>query len=905
MGIKHYLLCILSAMVVMLPLSARSKVNMPVGQRIKGLSLTRSHGIGKMIKSNVSAEDILGCPEGTVFGGEYVEGDGVYTGQSTADMGRTDYATKFYQQFSGCYYKFNGVRFVGMFKYWDDEEYNWFSCNSRGDIDENGDMTTPIRFEIGFYTMGDDGMPGEQIYKKEIDIVGEFLGLTHGDVVSGYSNIYSFTADLGQDVRLESGFMSVTAVDMGDKPSCWFSVFTSETSVGAGYVNMDGSQWMGQMPMIFCFKGDGSLSADKAIKLERILSPKSSDEGKYSKVQVEYSNIGAKDIDNVRLELWADGKLISTETVNETLHSMDSYKYTFDARVDLLSDGSHVIMVKNVTSGDEQLAAGDIKTTVYKMKEGEAVESRSDVYDYNYTTKVTIGSISNSSEASSYSDFTNHKTTISLGDELTLDIMQEGYGYIGAWIDWNGNGVFDDANEQVRLKTVGGDENHLSGTVAIPLGANIIPGDKRIRIVNSMYEPLSSGTYDYGETEDYTITVVARQGAPVITESCSFIEESVKDNSKTVAMDILNSGDGELQCTVSYSYILPKAPTANYSARSFNVEQRAKMRINRMPAREAYTSPKSDEQTQYVLRYDKEQHDIIGITNAETATYATYYPGAMLSGLKGMKISSVDIYIGDLPAESNLVVYGQKDQNNSGEVLVNQKVMPTEHSWNHFVLDAPVEISDKDLWIGINMSGFKPDDYSIGVDKGEAVLGFGDRVNIGGDTWWSMGDLGLSYNYSIRANVTGERTPAISWLSLDKTALKVSGGGKETVNVKLDSKNLDNSLYEAVIEIQSNDELRQTVKVPVYLINGTLSGIYESSVMDASIRFNNGTVEISSEKTVQNVVLTDMGGRVLKSHNVNGTEATVRIPATSSPVLVLTVGYSDGSKCAIKIPALK
>jgi len=68
----------------------------------------------------LTPEDLLGAPEGTVFGGYFTD-DADYMGFQNSDQGRTDNTTKFYQHFSGNYYTFSQVRFFGFFNYWDAE----------------------------------------------------------------------------------------------------------------------------------------------------------------------------------------------------------------------------------------------------------------------------------------------------------------------------------------------------------------------------------------------------------------------------------------------------------------------------------------------------------------------------------------------------------------------------------------------------------------------------------------------------------------------------------------------------------------------------------------------------------------------------------------------------------------
>ena len=67
-------------------------------------------------------EKVAGCPPNTVLSGAF-SSDADYMGQQSSDMGRADGATKFYQSFSGCYQKVNGIRWLGRFMFWDEENY--------------------------------------------------------------------------------------------------------------------------------------------------------------------------------------------------------------------------------------------------------------------------------------------------------------------------------------------------------------------------------------------------------------------------------------------------------------------------------------------------------------------------------------------------------------------------------------------------------------------------------------------------------------------------------------------------------------------------------------------------------------------------------------------------------------
>ncbi len=111
----------------------------------------------------------------------------------------------FTNPFSGCYQKVNGIRWLGRFLSWDEENYNWLSCADRGGIDENGEMTEPIRFEVAFYEMGADGYPGKEVYRKEFDVLGKFTGVSASEY-DDLARIYEFSVELDETICLESGF---------------------------------------------------------------------------------------------------------------------------------------------------------------------------------------------------------------------------------------------------------------------------------------------------------------------------------------------------------------------------------------------------------------------------------------------------------------------------------------------------------------------------------------------------------------------------------------------------------------------------------------------------------------------------------------------------------------------------
>ena len=168
-----------------------------------------------------------------------------------------------------------------------------------------------------------------------------------------------------------------------------------------------------------------------------------------------------------------------------------------------------------------------------------------------------------------------------------------------------------------------------------------------------------------------------------------------------------------------------------------------------------------------------------------------------------------------------------------------------------------------------------------------------------------MADLGLDYNYCIRANVTGTPTAAISWLSLDKEQMEVAAGQSGKVNVTLSPQVLDKGLYEAYVEISSNDKFTPTVKIPVYMINGTVTGISLNENGNANVRINGGNLTVSGDKEIASVAVYDLNGQTVKNAKAAGKQATISLNGLAKGVYIIKVAFADGSASTVKVPVLK
>lgn len=164
-------------------------------------------------------------------------------------------------------------------------------------------------------------------------------------------------------------------------------------------------------------------------------------------------------------------------------------------------------------------AAGNISTSsnvvnvtttstavVYCTSQGNSVT-------YEKIGKVQLGTISNTSTGGTgYTDFTAISTNLTIGTANTITITpawastvySEGYA---VWIDYNKDGDFADAGEQVFTKATS-TATTASGSFTIPATATL--GSTRMR-VSMKYNgtPTACETFSYGQVEDYTVNIIS------------------------------------------------------------------------------------------------------------------------------------------------------------------------------------------------------------------------------------------------------------------------------------------------------------------------------------------------------------------------------------------------------------
>ena len=174
-----------------------------------------------------------------------------------------------------------------------------------------------------------------------------------------------------------------------------------------------------------------------------------------------------------------------------------------------------------------------------------------------FISRVQLNTIDNSSGAQFYSDFTNVSTTLTKGTQYTITITptwtgtlyNEGYG---VWIDYNRDGDFTDAGEEV-LTIAPTQSTPVGGSFTIPAGA--VENSTRMRVTLRYNQiPGPCDNFTYGEVEDYTVIIEGNAPdteAPVITlNGASTIDLELGDTYTELGATATDNVDGNLTSSI-------------------------------------------------------------------------------------------------------------------------------------------------------------------------------------------------------------------------------------------------------------------------------------------------------------------------------------------------------------------
>jgi len=138
---------------------------------------------------------------------------------------------------------------------------------------------------------------------------------------------------------------------------------------------------------------------------------------------------------------------------------------------------------------------------------------------------------------SNYTVYNTPNPNLNTGATFTLDVQVGSFpsdNGIRAWGDWNGNGVFEPSEligEAYQLTAF----QTATFNFTIPVSAT--PGTSRIRVMEVYFaldfNPCTSNEFNYGETEDYCITILSNGPSPANDLACGAFPVRTNTNGAT------------------------------------------------------------------------------------------------------------------------------------------------------------------------------------------------------------------------------------------------------------------------------------------------------------------------------------------------------------------------------------
>ena len=229
----------------------------------------------------------------------------------------------------------------------------------------------------------------------------------------------------------------------------------------------------------------------------------------YVKVYIDWNQNGS----------FADaGEVVASGTVSST--TAQSVAFTVPATAKTGPTRMRVVMSDNAaTTSCGSYSYGETEDYTVNVTTGGTTPpptvaycvSKGSSQAYEYLARVSLGSINRTSGADGgYYNGTALNTNVAAGSSQTMTLAFGYTGtvyteYVSVFVDWNQNGIFETAErmDYGSAATTG----PLTSTWTVPATAK--NGTTRLRVVLSDNGATPAcGTYSYGETEDYSITVM-------------------------------------------------------------------------------------------------------------------------------------------------------------------------------------------------------------------------------------------------------------------------------------------------------------------------------------------------------------------------------------------------------------
>ena len=387
---------------------------------------------------------------------------------------------------------------------------------------------------------------GATSFNVDCDAEGALVSITKDNVIFGTGYVSGGSVDVQLDSTIsDTGNILVTVtaynkvtyqqlvpiVQPTDPPVCNFSGTPTTITAGESVQFTDSST---EYPTSWSWTFDG---ADQTNSTERNPAITYSTPGTYDVSLTVTNNVGSDSTtktayitvneisDPPVADFVADNTtIVEGQTVNFTDLSTNmptSWSWSFEGGTPTSSTEQNPSVVYNTAgtynvslTATNSIGDGTETKTAYITVTPPTYCDAGAADKWEYIDGVTCGTINNQSTGWStggYGDYTSMSTNVTTGGTVDITVTI-GNVYsadqVYAWVDWNVDGDFNDAGEKVFNSSTNGQASY-SFTINIPDTAPQKNTRLRIRLNDSSNGSNNTpcGTSDYGEVEDYTLSI--------------------------------------------------------------------------------------------------------------------------------------------------------------------------------------------------------------------------------------------------------------------------------------------------------------------------------------------------------------------------------------------------------------
>jgi len=241
-------------------------------------------------------------------------------------------------------------------------------------------------------------------------------------------------------------------------------------------------------------------------------------------VTVKIINFGSTAISNFNINYKLDNNTVVSQIVTDIINANDTLIKSFTQTVNLSSNmqpQSFVMKAWTSLINDATALNDTTKKTVINNLPVYCISKATTIIDEDLGQVIFAGInngnplpvLNNPNANQMYNDYTALTPAViqsGMTYPISLSIIFEDTPYTGkvnAYIDYNRNGVWDLPEELVFSSVYDGVNSTVTGIVNVPFTA--LPGLSRLRVVvDEADNAPACGTYSWGETEDYSVTIL-------------------------------------------------------------------------------------------------------------------------------------------------------------------------------------------------------------------------------------------------------------------------------------------------------------------------------------------------------------------------------------------------------------